>query len=104
MRARISFAAAMTLAALPAFAAGSNSVSVRTGALAVQVLALIEPLVPSLLGVTLTWLLAKLGPAFAKSCMPHTSIGKSNAPSKRVSCSSKAPRKARFSKSPSPTR
>ncbi len=67
MRARIPLAAAMTLAALPAFAAGTNSVSVPIGALATQVLSVIEPLVLSLLGATLTWLLAKLGPEIAKS-------------------------------------
>jgi hypothetical protein len=67
MRARIPLAAAMTLAALPAFAAGTTSVSVPIGALAAQVLAVIEPLVLSLLGATLTWLMAKLGLEFAKS-------------------------------------
>ncbi len=67
MRARIPLAATMTLAAFPAFAAGSNSVSVPIGALAAQALAAIEPLVLSLLGATLTWLIAKLGPEFAKS-------------------------------------
>ncbi|MGH6878652.1 MAG: hypothetical protein ACREHV_14920 [Rhizomicrobium sp.] len=67
MRARIVIAAAMTLAALPAFAAGTNSVSAPIGALAAQILSVIEPLVLSLLAATLTWLMAKLGPEVAKS-------------------------------------
>ncbi|MFZ0729170.1 MAG: hypothetical protein WAM51_03475 [Methylovirgula sp.] len=67
MRARIPLAAAMTLAAFPAFAAGTDSVNVPIGALAGQVLSVLEPLVLSLLGATLTWLMAKLGPDIAKS-------------------------------------
>jgi hypothetical protein len=67
MRARIPLAASMTLVSFPAFAAQINSVNVPIGALATQALSILEPLVLSLVGATLTWLMARLGPEIAKS-------------------------------------
>ena len=67
MRARIPLAAAMTLVSLSAFAADRSSVGVPIGALATQVLSLLEPLVLSLVGAVLAWLMATLGPDLAKS-------------------------------------
>ncbi len=67
MRARIPLAAAMTLVSLAAFAADGGSVGVPIGTLATQLLSLLEPLVLSLVGAMLAWLMAKLGPELAKS-------------------------------------
>jgi hypothetical protein len=67
MRARIPLAASMTLVSFPAFAAQINSVNVPIGALATQALSILEPLVLSLVGATVTWLMATLGPEIAKS-------------------------------------
>jgi hypothetical protein len=67
MRARISLAAAMTLVSLSAFAADRSSIGVPVGALTTQVLSLVEPLVLSLVGAILAWLMARLGPDLAKS-------------------------------------
>ncbi len=60
-------AAAMTLVSLPALAADLSSVGVPIGTLATQVLSLLEPLVLSVVGVMLAWLMAKIGPELAKS-------------------------------------
>jgi hypothetical protein len=65
--ARIILAAAMTLAASAASAANQGAVTVPLGSLVAQVLSVIEPLVLSLVGATLTWLMAKLGPDAAKA-------------------------------------
>jgi hypothetical protein len=67
MRARIPPAAAMTLVSLSAFAAHGSSVDVPIGALATQLLSLLEPPVLSVVGAMLAWLMAKLGSDLAKS-------------------------------------
>jgi hypothetical protein len=67
MRARIALAAAMTLVSLSAFAADGGSVGVPIGAVVVQVLSLLQPLVLSIVGAMLAWLMASLGPEIAKS-------------------------------------
>jgi hypothetical protein len=72
MRARIPLAAAMMLASLPALAANASSADVGSlnvpiGALLTQTLAVLEPLVVSLVGAMLTWLMARLGPELTRS-------------------------------------
>jgi hypothetical protein len=67
MHARILIAAAMTLVSLSAFAADGGSVGVPIGALATQVLPLLQTLVLSIVGAMLAWLMAKLGPEIAKT-------------------------------------
>jgi hypothetical protein len=67
MRARILLAAAMTLVSSAAFAADRGSVSLPLGTLVTQFLSILEPLVLSLVGVMLTWLMAELGPDVAKA-------------------------------------
>jgi hypothetical protein len=67
MRARILLAAAMTLVSSAAFAADRGSVSLPLGTLVSQFLSILEPLVLSLVGVMLTWLMAELGPDVAKA-------------------------------------
>jgi hypothetical protein len=67
MRARILLAAAMTLVSSAAFATDRGSVSLPLGTLVTQFLSILEPLVLSLVGVMLTWLMAELGPDVAKA-------------------------------------
>ncbi|HLH13035.1 MAG TPA: hypothetical protein VKV77_14315 [Methylovirgula sp.] len=75
MRARIPLAAAMALASLPALAASAAhsaagpdpDVIVPLGKLVSEALSVIEPLVLSLGGAMLAWLVARLGPEIAKA-------------------------------------
>lgn len=57
----------MTLARFSAFAADGGSVSAPLGTLVTQALSIVEPLVLSLVGAMLAWLMARLGPELAKS-------------------------------------
>lgn len=67
MHVRIFLAAAMALVWSAALAADSNAVAVPLGNLVTQALGILEPLAISLTGVTVTWLLAKLGPDVARA-------------------------------------
>lgn len=66
MRAHILVAATMTLVSSAAYA-DADTVAVPVGNLVAQGLAILQPLVLSLVGATVTWLMAKLGPDVAKA-------------------------------------
>ncbi len=67
MRARVFYAAAMTLAASSAFAASNTLVTVPLGTLVNNGLAALQPLAVSIAGLAYTWLTARLGPDIARA-------------------------------------
>jgi hypothetical protein len=67
MRARIFCAAAMTLAASSAYAAGGPVVVLPIGTLLNELLSALQPAAVSLAGLALRWLAAKLGPDIARA-------------------------------------